>query len=522
MLNKKTIVIPINLLDNSEPMYLAEDYFYTSDVGSAQLAFQFEGLPDYSGDITGELILNSEDKSLFRRELSMVKGTMVYQVEPEILAHYGNTIGQLALKQNERTLATREFFVVIKQDQLGQALPQAIIDLGFDLSFDYKDIELSNEDLVRITALENYKANLDYVDIELNKMVNREEFEGLLEGGNLGQIGMSAYQVAVHNGYVGTEDDWLITLNGSQGVKGEPGTVGTTGPRGIQGDTGIQGPKGETGSQGPQGEIGLTGSGLDGVDGAQGIAGLVGADGLDGDDGLDVYQTWLLAGNTGTEVEFLLTLNGTDGAQGATGPTGAKGEKGDLGSSAYQVALANGFVGSEAVWLGSLIGATGSQGVQGTTGDTGPQGVQGVKGDTGSTGPQGEIGLQGIKGDTGDTGLQGNAGANGASAYTQAIAGGFVGSESAWIDSLKGDTGEQGVSGLSAYEIAVNKGYTGTEEAWVTSLKGETGAQGIQGSPGTTIQNIKNGVGLALWSGSQTELDAVTRDTNVLYFVEGV
>lgn len=43
------------------------------------------------------------------------------------------------------------------------------------------------------------------------------------------------------------------------------------------------------------------------------------------------------------------------------------------------------------------------------------------------------------------------------------------------------------VSGLSAYEIAVANGFVGTESAWLDSLKGERGAkgeQGVQGEPG--------------------------------------
>ena len=45
------------------------------------------------------------------------------------------------------------------------------------------------------------------------------------------------------------------------------------------------------------------------------------------------------------------------------------------------------------------------------------------------------------------------------------------------------------VSGLSAYEIAKAQGFVGTEEAWLASLKGERGAkgeQGVQGEPGET------------------------------------
>ena len=45
------------------------------------------------------------------------------------------------------------------------------------------------------------------------------------------------------------------------------------------------------------------------------------------------------------------------------------------------------------------------------------------------------------------------------------------------------------VSGLTAYEIAVDNGFIGTEEAWLASLKGERGAKGEQGEQG--IQGVQ-------------------------------
>ena len=40
------------------------------------------------------------------------------------------------------------------------------------------------------------------------------------------------------------------------------------------------------------------------------------------------------------------------------------------------------------------------------------------------------------------------------------------------------------VSGLSAYDVAVANGFVGTEAAWLASLKGERGSKGEQGEPG--------------------------------------
>lgn len=73
--------------------------------------------------------------------------------------------------------------------------------------------------------------------------------------GGVGADGKSAYQIAVDNGFTGTESEWLLSLKGEQGEQGEQG------PQGIQGEQGPQGIQGEQGAQGIQGE-----PGEDGVD----------------------------------------------------------------------------------------------------------------------------------------------------------------------------------------------------------------------------------------------------------------
>src|SRR3990167_6897659 len=53
-----------------------------------------------------------------------------------------------------------------------------------------------------------------------------------------GADGISAYQVALNNGFVGTEVEWIASLKGEQG------------PQGIKGDTGAQGDAGINGTNG--------------------------------------------------------------------------------------------------------------------------------------------------------------------------------------------------------------------------------------------------------------------------------
>ena len=73
-------------------------------------------------------------------------------------------------------------------------------------------------------------------------------------GGDVGPPGASAYEVAVENGFVGTEAEWLASLVGPEGPEGPQG------PQGPQGDEGPEGPQGDpgaTGDQGPQGDPGV-------------------------------------------------------------------------------------------------------------------------------------------------------------------------------------------------------------------------------------------------------------------------
>lgn len=144
---------------------------------------------------------------------------------------------------------------------------------------------------------------LDEVDVAA--LVTQLIEEAVLEGVP-GPAGKSAYQVAVDNGFVGTEAAWLASLVGPQGA------TGAQGQQGIQGEPGPQGPAGE---EGPQG--------------IQGVPGADGADGVDGDDGapgLSAYQVALANGFVGTESAWLASLVGADGTDGTDGQDGADGE----------------------------------------------------------------------------------------------------------------------------------------------------------------------------------------------------
>jgi integrin beta 8 len=68
-----------------------------------------------------------------------------------------------------------------------------------------------------------------------------------------GEDGLSAYEVALENGFSGTQQQWLTSLIGAAGSNGTNGTNGTNGA-----DSTVPGPKGDTGDQGSSGIISVT------------------------------------------------------------------------------------------------------------------------------------------------------------------------------------------------------------------------------------------------------------------------
>ena len=112
-----------------------------------------------------------------------------------------------------------------------------------------------------------------------------------IENAEQGIDGKSAYEIAVEHGFVGTEEQWLASLQGVDGRDGHDGADGRDGRDGTDGK--------------------------DGRDGKDGADGAPGHDGVDGKDGRNVK----------------------DGA---------------TGKSAYEIAVAHGFSGTEAEWLDSM------------------------------------------------------------------------------------------------------------------------------------------------------------------------
>ena len=220
-----------------------------------------------------------------------------------------------------------------------------------------------------------------------NNATDAESRLGSLESGAgpVGSDGDSAYQVAVNEGFLGSEADWLASLVGADGADGAAGPTGPAGENGedgssvslkgsvadfislpggaIQGDlwvtvdTGdgwvsdgaggwsnvgqIQGPQGIQGIQGIQGEKGDTGEtgnvgpqGTQGIQGEKGDTGATGSiiinnefpplpnDGVDGDFYLDTLSYDLYGPKTGAGWGSPTSLIGADGPDGIAGLNG--------------------------------------------------------------------------------------------------------------------------------------------------------------------------------------------------------
>lgn len=98
---------------------------------------------------------------------------------------------------------------------------------------------------------------MDMMTLGAAKKMVEETMQGVsaLKGAD----GLSAYQIAVNNGFSGTETEWLNSLKGKKGEQGLKGDTGSVGPQGPQGETGPKGDPGEQGEKGDQGEAGPQG-----------------------------------------------------------------------------------------------------------------------------------------------------------------------------------------------------------------------------------------------------------------------
>lgn len=192
-------------------------------------------------------------------------------------------------------------------------------------------VRATDNEIVRFpsTEFQGVEGKSAYEIAVLNGFVGtEEEWLESLEGDPGGAD--SAYDVAVNNGFVGTEAEWLASLVGADGADGTDGIDGTDGDSGYQ----VAVDNGFVGTE---------------------------AEWLDSIVGKSAYEEAVDLGFVGDEAAWLLSLKGDNGDDGTNGSDGAD------GASAYEVAVAEGFVGDETAWLASLQGDPGATPVMSTT-----------------------------------------------------------------------------------------------------------------------------------------------------------
>ena len=276
--------------------------------------------------------------------------------------------------------------------------------------------------------------------------------------GKDGKNGLSAYEIAVKNGYNSSEVNWLASLKGTDGKNGKDGKDGSNGVDGSPGKSATFQIGKVVFSNENEFKVENVGTPTDVV--------------LDivmpsyssikqGAPGKSAYESAVSLGFSGTEKDWLYTLKGEDG------------------KSAYDIAVDNGFKGDEKGWLSSLRGYDGTS-ARIKVGDV----KIGDKVAVENVGTDLDAILNfTFTSSMGSTG-EGAQGKDGRSAYEVALDNGFSGTVQEWLTSLKGADGKNGTDGKSAYEIAVKNGFSGTESSWLYSLKGEDGMNGLPGENG--------------------------------------
>ena len=239
-----------------------------------------------------------------------------------------------------------------------------------------------------------------YVETRITELKN----SGEIGGGEKGDDGKSAYQIAVEKGFEGDETAWLASLKGAKGDKGE---TGLRGEKGDKGDSftysdftstqlaGLKGPKGDKGDKGADGKsINVKGS----VTTSSELNKLTdvedGAGYITQDDG----HLHIFSKNNWIDVGGVKGPKGDKGDTGAAGPAGPSGRDGAQGPQGIQ----------------------GERGPAGSPGIQGPQGIQGARGPSGPQGPQGERGIQGPAGASGRDGNDGRTPVKGTDYFTNA------------------------------------------------------------------------------------------------------
>lgn len=302
--------------------------------------------------------------------------------------------------------------------------------------------------------------------------------------------GLSAYELAVEQGYKGNLNDWLKSLDGKSAfeIAKENGYSGTEKEwnKAVANVSNQNKAVITNAGFNKNGDFILTlldgtdvnvsnvsnSKGKDGTDGKNGTNGKNGANGKDGRSitlaSVNSEGQLVITYSDGSSVNLdeLVGINGIDGKDGTDGKDGVGINTVNITEDGkLNITLTNGTT----LNLGTIKGEKGDKG------DTGVQGEKGDKGDTGEQGIQGVAGKDGINGTNGVDGKDGTNGKDG------------VGIANVLINT----SGELELTFSDGQQINLGnvKGSKGE--------KGDTGEQGIQGATGKDGANGQDGVGIA-------------------------
>ena len=393
-------------------MLFAEDvlsYHENAEKGGTGVSFpddktlRFESDPGfYAG---GEVVLSgfstyaANNVSAARTILKRSADGLSYEFAEGTFAATGTEPEESATSAVSYTEYGKELLVPKPHDKLYLSYLLAMIDLANAETRNYANsITVFNED---------YQEYSGYYGLNVNPADGRAEFKGYY---------ISAYSIARKNGFAGTEQEWLKSLEGSRGADGAPGApivirdmYGTLDELRTAVTTPNLGDMYAVGTESANVVYFWNGTawvGLGAVKGADGAPGKDGVDGAPGVAGKDGTSATIRIGtvstgaagssaqvtNGGTESAAVLNFVIPRGADGTNGAAGKDGEPATIrvgtvstGAAGSSAQVTNGGTESAAV-LNFVIprGADGAPGKDGADGAPGADGAQGEKGDPGA------------------------------------------------------------------------------------------------------------------------------------------
>ena len=341
--------------------------------------------------------------------------------------------------------------------------------------------------------------------------------------------GKSAFEIAKENGYSGTEKEWnkavanvsnqnkavitnagfnkngdfiLTFLDGTDvnvsNVSNSKGKDGTDGKNGTNGKNGANGKDGRSitlASVNSEGQLVITYSDGSSVN-LDKLVGINGVDGVSISNSSINDKGELIITYSNRQICNLGKVVGVDGKNGINGINGSDGNNGKNGQDGISVVKSEINSNGELVvtYSNSVIDnlgkVVGSDGAKGEKGDKGDAGEQGIQGIAGKDGKDGINGTNGVDGKDGTDGKDG-VGINTVNITEDGKLNiTLTNGTTLNLGTIKGEKGDKGDTGVQGEKG--DKGDTGAKGE--KGDKGDTGEQGIQGVAGKDGKDGKDGI----------------------------